>query len=67
MNIQEAKQFCSTRRWVVTEPPHKDNYCNHCEKAHPFAVDIITAGVIHRFWSEQEFIDWVVKLKPNSV
>lgn len=66
MNLQQAKNFCSQRHWFVTEGEHKHNWCNHCKKFHPFAVEIMGVG-ISRFWSEQEFIEYAEKLAPNSI
>lgn len=66
LTLQQAKNFCNQRKWFVTEPPHRFNYCTHCKVNHPFAVEIMGFG-INRFHSEKEFIDWVIKLIPNSI
>ncbi len=66
ITFEEAKAFCSQRRWFVYEGETKYNWCKNCNKYHPIAVEIMMSG-ISRFWSIQEFIDWVKKLIPNSI
>lgn len=66
MTLQEAKDFCKLRKWFIYEGETKYNWCENCKKYHPFAVEIMMIG-INKFWSEEEFIQWVEKLKPNSI
>lgn len=66
ITFEQAKAFCIQRRWTIYEGKTKYNWCDHCKKYHPVAVEIIMSG-ISRFWSIQEFIDWVKRLIPNSI
>jgi hypothetical protein len=66
LTFEQAKAFCKQRRWFVYEGETEYNWCKHCNKYHPIAVEKMGIG-IERYWSIQEFIDWVRKLIPHSI
>ena len=67
LSYEQAVAFLQRRGWLHIQGVEKNPRCGAHQKSHPIGFEMMGMGIYHGFDTEQEVIDWVKRLIPNSI